>query len=54
MLEAIVALFRQPLFVLLGAVLVLLVADADWRAGLVAAAVWAAWLWAARRGRKIF
>ena len=39
------ALGRQPLFQLLGAIIVLAVSDAQPRWGIVAAAIWIAWIW---------
>ena len=39
------ALGRQPLFQLMGAVIVLLVSDAQPYWGLVVAATWIVWIW---------
>ena len=39
------ALGRQPLFQLLGAIIVLLITDADAYWGVASAIVWSAWIW---------
>ena len=46
-------LARQPLFVLLGAIIVLVATDARPIYGLVAAVIWTLWLWIGR-SRQIF
>jgi hypothetical protein len=43
------ALGRQPLFQLLGAIIVLLVADVEPYWGIVMAAVWSIWIWLSYR-----
>jgi hypothetical protein len=49
-------LSRQPLFQLLGAIIVLLTAEWHPVYGIVAFIAWAAWVWAGSRprGRRIF
>ena len=49
-------LARQPLFVLLGAIIVLVATDARPLYGIAAAVIWALWLWAGRSPatRQIF
>jgi hypothetical protein len=50
-LEFVFVLSRQPLFRLLAAFIVLLVADAHPVSGLAAAFVWFVWVWMGRRDR---
>jgi hypothetical protein len=45
---------RQPLFQLLGAIIVLLVSDAQPRWGLAAAAVWIVWIWMSYAAKQNF
>lgn len=45
---------RQPLFQLLGAIIVLLVSDAQPRWGLAAAATWIAWIWISYAAKQNF
>ena len=49
-------LARQPLFVLLGAIIVLVATDANPLYGIAAAVIWALWLWTSRTptSRQIF
>lgn len=43
------ALGRQPLFQLLGAIIVLLIADTSATWGIAAAAIWILWIWLSSR-----
>ena len=43
------ALGRQPLFQLLGAIIVLLIADTDAYWGIAAAVAWILWIWISSR-----
>lgn len=55
-MELLRQLSRQPLFQLLGAVIVLLVTDWHPAYGAIAFAIWAAWVWVGSRpeGRRIY
>lgn len=48
------ALGRQPLFQLLGAIIVLLIADTDAVWGIIAAAIWILWIWLSHRDNYNF
>lgn len=44
-MEFLATLARQPLFRLLGAIIVLLAVEADWRIGIAVFVVWFLWAW---------
>jgi hypothetical protein len=45
---------RQPLFQLLGAIIVLLITDADSRWGIMAAVIWIGWIWVSYASKQNF